>query len=382
MSALQETAAGEPPRVAVVGMSLGASCGVRDHATLLAAALEAGGVPCSWHWLMRGASGLAGERAELGGFCDRLAAELERERPRAIVVHYSVFAYSFKGLPVLVPRVFSMLRERGVPIVAVLHEFAYPWFYGGWRGAIWAVSQRAVMARVIGSADAVLVTAHSRGEWLQTRPWLPRRPIAVAPVYSNLPPPAMIAERPEPPRVIGLFGYAYQGAAVELIVGALASLRAAGRDFELRLLGQPGADSEGGRAWARQAREAGIAELVTFTGTLPAQELSDQLAACDLLLFADLAGPSSRKGTLAGSLASGRPIVALDGPAAWPAFTAEQALRTVQPTEAALAAALEELLGDRAELEAQGRRGREFYEREMSIEHTARVTLELLSARG
>jgi glycosyltransferase involved in cell wall biosynthesis len=363
-------------------MSLASACGVRDHATLLAAALEGEGVPCSWHWLMRGATGLSGERAELSGFREQLAAELARERPGAIVVHYSVFAWSFKGVPVLVPQIFRTLREQNVPIVAVLHEFAYPWLYGGWRGVVWAVSQRAVVTRVMGSADAAIVTAPAREEWLRTRRWLPRRPVAVAPVYSNLPPPASVPERPEPPRVIGLFGYAYQGAAVEIILHALASLREAGRDFELRLLGQPGADSEGGREWTARARDAGVAELVSFSGTLPAQELSDRLAACDLLLFADLAGPSPRKGTLAGSLASGRPIVAIDGAAAWPAFAEQGALRIAQPTAKALAATLDELLRDRSALEAQGRRGREFYEREMSIEHTARVTLELLQGRN
>ena len=352
---------------------------MRDHATLLAAALEAGGVECSWHWLMRSASSLSSERAELAAFRDGLAADLARERPEAIIVHYSVFAYSFKGLPVLVPSIFSSLGERGIPVLAVLHEIVYPWRYGGWRGAIWAVSQRAVMTRVMGSVDAAIVTAHARADWLRTRRWLPKRPVAVAPVYSNLPPPREIGERPQPARVIGLFGYAYQGAAVALIVEALASLHAAGREFELQLLGQPGADSDGGREWARRAREAGIAELVSFTGPLAAQELSDRLAACDVLLFADHAGPSSRKGTLAGSLASGRPIVAIDGPAAWPALGTERALRIVSPTASALAASLDQLLGDRDELEAQGRRGREFYEREMSIGHTTHVVLELLS---
>jgi hypothetical protein len=35
-------------------------------------------------------------------------------------------------------------------------------------------------------------------------------------------------------------------------------------------------------------------ERLSFTGVLPAQSLSNALAACDVLLFTDSAGPSPR----------------------------------------------------------------------------------------
>src|SRR5947209_5670054 len=89
-------------RVAVVGISISASCGVRDHATLLAEGLRGGGVACELHWLQRESGSLRGARAELAGFAQRVRAELERDPPDAILVHYSVFSYSYKGLPVFV----------------------------------------------------------------------------------------------------------------------------------------------------------------------------------------------------------------------------------------------------------------------------------------
>jgi glycosyltransferase involved in cell wall biosynthesis len=375
------SAGGAPLRVAVVGVSLGATCGVRDHARLLAGALAQEGVSCSWHWHQREARSLRAERAEMRRWRAALAAELAAERPDAVLVHYSVFAYSHKGVPLFVRRTFATLRNAGVPVVVVLHEFAYPWRLGGWRGTLWAVSQRALLVTVLRAASAAIVTADSRVSWLHTRRWLPRREVVLAPVYSNLPAPGVATPRDPSLRRVGLFGYSYQGAAVTLVLDALAELSGAGAGVQLRLLGAPGASSEAGRAWIAAADERGLAGALSFSGPLPAQELSDELAACEVLLFADVAGPSSRKGTLAGSLASGRPVVAIDGPMAWSALREARAIRVAEPAPSALAAAIAELLADAGALEQLGARGRAFYEREMALERTARATHELLSER-
>jgi glycosyltransferase involved in cell wall biosynthesis len=127
------------------------------------------------------------------------------------------------------------------------------------------------------------------------------------------------------------------------------------------------------------AAERGLADALDFTGPLPAQALSDTLARCDVLLFADTVGPTGRKGTLAGELASGRPVVAIDGPLTWRALVEARAARVVAPEAAELAAALGELLGDREERERLGARGRSFYLREMALERTVTVTRELLA---
>ena len=50
-------------------------------------------------------------------------------------MHYSVFSFSHKGLPLFVPDGLLGAAAARVPVIVVLHEFAYPWLYGGWRGA-------------------------------------------------------------------------------------------------------------------------------------------------------------------------------------------------------------------------------------------------------
>ena len=377
-SAADRAAGGGSARVAVVGISLSATCGVRDHATLLAQALGSEQVSCSLHWLLRSDGSFAATRAEIGAWRRGLLAELARERPDAILVHYSVFSYSYKGLPLFVRSVFAALRALGLPIVVVMHEFAYPWRYGGWRGRIWAVTQRMALVEVMRAASAVIVTADVRRQWLASRRWLPRRGVLVAPVFSNLPAPAAAAPGAREKPVVGLFGYSYQGAASALVVEAVAELKQHGVEVCLRLLGAPGRSSPAGEAWVAAAQARGIADALDFSGALPAQELSDALAGADVLLFVDTAGPSSRKGTLAGSLASGSPVIALNGPMAWCALIDAEAICVVDPTAAALAEALAALLADAGARAALGARGRAFYEREMSLPRTAAATTALL----
>src|SRR5208282_1847638 len=102
-----------------------------------------------------------------------------------------------------------------------------------------------------------------------------------------------------------------------LVLDAVRLLEDRGCDVELRLLGSPGRSSSAGQAWLGAAAKRGLTTVLSFSEALPAQAQSNAIASCDVLLFPDAAGPSSRKGTLAGSLASGRPTVALDGKNRW-----------------------------------------------------------------
>jgi glycosyltransferase involved in cell wall biosynthesis len=372
-------APGAAVELAVVGMSLNAHCGVRDHAMLLAGELEREGVACSVHWLRREQRALAASRAEIAGWTRRLAGELARERPRAILLHYSVFSYSHRGVPVFVRTTLAPLRGAGVPLLGFMHELAYPLGHGGLRGRVWATTQRAALREVIGASAAAIVTADFRASWLASRWWLARRPVLVAPVFSNIPAPrAQPVAGVREPAVIGLFGYSYESAELTLVLDALRELRAGGRDARLELLGAPGACSPAGRAWSAAAGERAVADRVSFTGALPAQELADALAACDVLMCADATGPSSRKGTLAASLASGVPVVAIDGPLTWRALLGHDAAAVVEPSSRALAGAFESLLADAGARRALGGRGRAFAEQEMSLAASARVVRTLL----
>lgn len=357
---------------------MGPTCGARDHALLLAEGLRREEVSCSLHWLNRREESLRGAGAEIRTWGRALAGELAREQPDAILLHYSVFAYSHRGLPLFVAPVLAVLRRSGIPVVSVLHEYVYPWRHGGTRGKVWALTQRALLIDVMRSSSGVLLTTDFRARWLALRPWLARRPAAVAPVFSNLPPPAggPSAERAQP--VIGLFGYSYQGAALSLVLDAIVLLAGRGVAPRLALLGAPGRGSPVAGTWAREARARGIEHALEFSDTLPAQDLSNALAACDLLLFVDAAGPSSRKGTLAASLASGRPVLAIDGPRRWLELVWAEAASIVQPTAPALADAIQELLDDDAARETLGARGRAFAEERMGVARTAEAVKGLL----
>ncbi len=197
-------------------------------------------------------------------------------------------------------------------------------------------------------------------------------------MFSNLPPPAAAPPRDRPGLVIGLFGYSYQGAAVSLVLDAMRLLHDRGGNVELRLLGAPGRSSSAGEAWLAAARTRALTPVLSFSGALPAQALSNALASCDVLLFPDAAGPSSRKGTLAASLSSGRPVVALDGRDRWAKLVEAEAARVVAPTAPALADAVGALLADEQARETLGARGRAFAEREMGVARSVEAVMSIL----
>ncbi len=319
-------------RVAVIGISTRVPCGVRDHATLLAEGLERAGASCSLHWCSREERSLLAAVSEIRPWTRGLDAHLRAEEADVALLHYSAFSYSHRGVPVFLHPVLSALARARIPLLSVLHELVYPWNYAGWRGKVWALSQRALLIELVRASPA-----------------------------------------------IGLFGYAYERAAAPLILDALAILRRRGIHARLRLLGAPGASSAAANEWREGARVRQLDDRLSFLGPLPAQELSNALAACEVLLVSDESGPNSRKGTLAGSLASGRPVVAIDGPRSWRRVVETGAVALAQPNAGALADTLQELLSDTRSREALGARGRSFSEREMGLNLTVRAVTELLA---
>ncbi len=365
-------------RLAVVGVSTRPVCGVRDHAWLLAEQLTGERVSCSLHWLSHEERSLGAVRSRMRAWTRELVSELPREQPDAILWHYSAFAYSHRGIPLFVPPTVLALRRARVPTIAVMHELVYPWRRGGWRGSAWAASQRAVLVEAMRASTAVLVTADFRAQWLASRRWLPRRPVAVAPVFSNLPRSQAQPHADRAP-LIGLFGYSLDSATIALVGDALRALWDRDVQGRLALLGAPGPRSGVADAWREAAASRGIGQALAFSDTLPPQQLADALAECDLLLYADMMGPAARKGTLAASLASGRPLVAMEGRRRWSELLQSDAAYVVPRTSRALADAIEALLADEPARERLGARGQVFYERAMSVSRSASAVRELLA---
>ncbi|HEY2216078.1 MAG TPA: glycosyltransferase [Solirubrobacteraceae bacterium] len=363
-------------RVGVLGISIDDPCGVRDHAALLADALAALDVSCSLHWLSRGDGSLRDGRSDVGAWAAASARELRQDGAEAVLLHYSVFAFSHRGLPLLLQPVLAALRAHGLPLVSFMHELAYPWHMNGLRGKVWAASQRLALRGLVRDSAGIVVSADARAEWLRTRAWLPARPTAVAPVFSNLP--VVTGEQAPTRGRLGLFGYAHEGVAVEIVLDALARARERQGELELMLLGAPGRSSPAGERWRRAAAERGLAHALVFSERLPAEQLSTALASCELLLFAERGGPTSRKTTLAASLASARPLVALDGPNSWGELLAARAVTVVPAQAGALAYAILALHEDEQARTSQGARGRAFAAQTMSVEHSASVVANAL----
>jgi glycosyltransferase involved in cell wall biosynthesis len=356
-------------------MSTSDACGVRDHAVLLDTAL---GQPYgSLHWLQRADSSVREAQSTVGTWTRQLSSQLAADDPDAVLLHYSVFAYSWRGIPAFVWPTLRAVRSSERPLVAFLHEFAHPWS-AGWRGKVWATSHRAILVELMRASRAVVVTTQPRAAWLGSRPWLPRRRVVVAPVFSNLPPPHHGAITKREHKVVGMFGYGYDGAAVSLMVEAVRRLAERGMNVRLVFFGVAGRSAAVGRAALEIARRQRIEHLLSISGFLPAQALSDALASCDVLFFPDSSGPTSRKGTLAAALASGTPVVALDGTSNWPVLLNAGAVALARPTPRALADTVGALLADASQRAALGARGLAFAERQMSLTRSVQAVTSLL----
>jgi glycosyltransferase involved in cell wall biosynthesis len=375
-------------RLAVVGVSLSSICGVRDHAERLADALHEQGISCSVHWLSRDpASSPRAAWSQMRAFARALNLDLRADPPDAVLLHYSAFAYAYRGVPLFARPLLLAISGTGAPVVVLLHELAYPWRRRGWRGAAWALTQRAALVDVMRVSTAVVLTADFQAEWVASRRWLPRRRAAIAPVFSNLPPARTGALADGGPRssseersaaTIGLFGYASEGVEASMTLDALRLLEDRGCHARLRLLGAPGARSSSGEAWLDGARKRQLEDGLSFSGVLSAQELANQLAACDVLLFVESDGPTTRKTTLAASLASGRPVIAIDGRRTWSELTRAGVAQIVQPSAHALADAIQTVLADANLSETLGARGRAFAEQRMSATSAAGTLIRLL----
>lgn len=363
-----------------IGISEPGVCGVRDHSRILDRELAHRGWRIVREWWNRSAShqSVAGLHAAGRRWRSAVAGALARGQPDVVVWHYSVFSHAWRGMPTLVPATASLLGQGPAPVLAFLHEYAYPWGRRGWRGVLWAASQRAVLPTVVGAADALMTTLVRRAEWLSSCAWLPDRPVRAVPVFSNLPDIGPVETGNT--LTVGVFGYSAEHAPVELIVEALTSLRAHVPDAHLCLLGAPGEDSGAGARWCRAAARSGWSEqALRFTGVLDAGELARAIRACHLVLFADPGGPSARKGTLAAALAAARPVVALDGPDTWAELRAQRVVRVVPPNSSDIAAALSSLARCRDERRALGKRARSFYEQRQHPSIVTEQVADLLS---
>ena len=279
---------------------------------------------------------------------------------------------------------------RARPLVTLLHEYAYPWGRAGLRGAVWALTQRAVLIEVVRASTALDVTADFRAERLASRRWLPRRPVVVAPVFSNLPEPAR-APGAEPAkggaggetRVVGLFGYGAEGTEVELVLDALRLLREPGPRGRAAAARRAGRGLGGGPRLERgAAARAALRARCRSRGCWPRRSWRTRsppaMCCCSPTPRADLAQDDARR------------LAGLGQPARGDRRAATLAARS--PTPARLRSSRRRPgAGRRARASCSttapsatefGERGRAFAREQMSAERSAQVLDQLLRAIG
>ncbi|GAB3532883.1 glycosyltransferase family 4 protein [Phytohabitans suffuscus] len=289
--------------------------GVSDYAERLAGALGGAGVQVETVPLRPPAPGcwLA---ATVGA-----AEAVRRLRPDIVHVQFAPSAYRFSALPGLLPR----LLPPGTPLVTTVHEYGW-WTAPAWLpGPAWRPLERLRLwdretALLVPASRAVVVTNADHGARLRRRTG--RRPVLI-PLAPNVDRAASPAARAETRRRLGVdgggfllvfFGFVHPVKGLRYLLDALPALRTVRPGLRLVVAGgfTSQALPEGeARAFRHElealAAERGVAGAVTFTGYLPAPEVSALLAAADGAVLPFTAGVSARSGALLAALAHGVP---------------------------------------------------------------------------
>lgn len=360
-----------------IGVSSSANCGVRDYSRQLGDELRSRGTMVFDVWAEDGPTR---RDPSLAGWMSMVQRAALASRADVLLLHYSVYSYAWKGVPVPVVQLALRLHRMAVPVVTVLHEYAYPWRRRGLRGFVHAVTQRAVLPAVVGISSAIVVTTRDRNEWLDRRPWLPGRATTVIPVFSTIPA-VRAAVSSGGSLDIAVFGYAAAGIYVDETVEGVARAAQAIAGLRILLVGAPGHVGPGAERWVAAGRRTGCA--MEFTGVLPPQELGAVLGGAFAAVFTDRAGPTSRKTTLAALLAQGCPILAYEGEQSWPQLVEAGAVKMVPPHPVALANEIVTLKHDSTAREALAKRAQNFYNAHMDVGRAGAAMIGVLcEARG
>jgi len=284
----------------------------------------------------------------------RLLRAVDASRPDAILWQYNPFMLGRRGLAPASGRLARALA-RGAPLIVLAHELWFPWGREGLKGFLWAVAQRVQTASVLRAADAVVVTTDARARSVAR---LHRR-VRVVPIGANIEPgdaPATDAREslgiPPDAFVVTHFGSVGPGRNLAPAFEAVARLRARGVDARLVLAGNTGPFE----------RPLALNGSMQTTGVLPREQLSSVLAASDVYLHPDPAGPAAgRRGSLTAALAHGLPIVAYRGPDIPPQLQDGRNVVLVEPVLRALADALGAIAADPGHARRLGEAARETY---------------------
>jgi glycosyltransferase involved in cell wall biosynthesis len=295
----------------------------------------------------------------------RAADTIRRLHPDLVHVQFAPSAYRFTSVLGLLP----LLLSPTTPLVTTVHE------YGGWAApgwvpeSLWRLVERARLwdretGRLVPASVAVVVSNPRHAAQVRERTGRYATEVPLAPNVNDhtAGPGARDGVRrrlgltPDA-RLIAFFGFVHPVKGLRYVIEALPSLRATRPDLHLLVVG--GFTSQAlpepeARAFRRDldglARQHRVADAVTFTGHLPAAEVSEALHAADAAVLPFTAGVTTKSGAVLATLTHGLPtaVTVADVPDPQLRDGDTVAVIPARRDAAAVARTLERLLDDAA----------------------------------
>jgi len=285
--------------------------------------------------------------------------QLDAFDPSIVLMQYTPFLYHPRSMyPYLAMKALRRYRR-----VTYVHECFYP-------ASSIAVRSRAKAAylqmrdnAVIAASDTIYVASPQREAALVEKAPSARSKVRVVPFGANVEPAGTLPPRrtPQPPYRLTAFGIVLRRRRLELLVAALAELRARGMQAELNIIGRIQEPAYRAECEALAA-QLGVADAVRFAGPLAPLELARAFAQCDLFLHAAEEGAIPSAGSLLAALAHGVPVLCASTPYDDDRFAG--AALFAQPGASAMADAIERVLGAPDELQARATLSRALYDQE------------------
>jgi glycosyltransferase involved in cell wall biosynthesis len=272
--------------------------------------------------------------------------------PAWVLLQYNPFGYGRNGFAPTLIREVRRLHRIGVPVALMVHE-AWIDIVGAASAAI-GLWQRAQLRALLQYADRVMTSTEALARELGNQ-------AVHVPVGSNITPTSLLRVADAKQQLglddkltLALFGRANPSRALDYAEVAIAAVaRSLGPERVAVLNIGAGAP----------AIQVPVGVDVRQPGPLPAEEVSQHLAASDLVLLPFTDGMSTRRSTLMAALAHGRPVLGLSGPRTDAILDDDSAALVLTPLgdRNAYARTAAALAKDRGQLQQIGDSGHDLY---------------------
>lgn len=284
------------------------TCGIGDYTSHLVRRMrEAGANVEAW---TRDTSPLAGNGRGIVSHWDAanlraLGRALHMEKPRVVHLQYEPGVYDSHPAILRLP---ILARRAGASVVTTFHSLDGP--------APWGRAHRlALLPLLLGSRD-ITVCSGRQHHILSRIPRLRGR-VHLIPIGSNIdlvasvpPAPQALPQDAAPGLKLVYFGFVWRGRNIELLLHALAAVRARDPRARLEVVGGLRDDAYH-RELLHLAGKLGVGACMSFSGDLDAPAVSQALRRADIALLPYATGVSTGRGTLMAALAHGLPLVTL-----------------------------------------------------------------------